>query len=156
MATSVVFDLIDELVTTFRTALPSVNVYDGYGVTDDPGDAVMVGISDPNDERAAPSSSARQSWAGLGARARDEQGTVTCVAYSWNGDPDGLASARAAVKTTLAAIENALRNDPNLGGAVTGLQWVGFGDGDLQVEQLQAEDGTSVLVRFDIAFRARI
>lgn len=156
MATSVVFDLIDRLVVVIRTALPAANVYDGYGETDDPGDFIMVGVSDPDEERAAPSASGRQSWVGIGARSRDEVGTVTCVAGSWNGNPDGLAQARAAVKVSLAAIENALRTDPDLGGTVAGLMWTGFGDGELAVEQLQASDGTSVICRFDIAFKARI
>jgi hypothetical protein len=62
MATSVVFDLVGALVTQLGAAL-SVNVHDGYGLTDDPGDYLMVGVEDPDGDRAT-SAEGRQDWAG--------------------------------------------------------------------------------------------
>lgn len=152
MTTSVVFDLIDVLVSRFTAAL-SVNVLDGYGLTDDPGDFLMVGVEDPDSDRAV-SAEAKQEWAGLGNRTRYEEGTVTCIAMSWNGDAD-LAAARAACKATTAAVENNLRSDPNLGGVVAGLTWTGYGV-RTELIQLQASDGACVMCVFDVAFKARL
>ena len=152
MTTSVVFDLIDVLVSRFTDAL-SVNVLDGYGLTDDPGDFLMVGVEDPDSDRAV-SAEAKQEWAGLGAKTRYEEGTVTCIALSWNGDAD-LKAARAACKATTAAVENNLRADPNLGGVVPGLNWTGYGV-RTELIQLQASDGACVMCVFDVAFKARL
>jgi hypothetical protein len=151
--TSIVFDLIDALHQRFTNVLTDINVLDGYGLTDDPGDYLMVGVEDPDSDRAT-SAEGRQEWAGLGARARDEQGTVTCIAMSWNGDAD-LKAARAAAKATTAAVEDNLRADPNLGGTVPGLMWTGYGT-RTELIQLQATDGACVMCVFDIAFKARI
>jgi len=154
MTTSVVFDLIGTLVTGFDTALAAATVYDGYGKTDEvAGDYVMVGIEDPDSDRAT-SAEARQDWAGLGARARNEEGTVTCLALSWNGNDD-LAQARAAVKATTGAIEDYLRADPDLGGVVPGLLWTGYGT-RTQLIQIQATDGACVICVFEVAFKARV
>jgi hypothetical protein len=152
MATSVVFDLVGALVTQLGAAL-SVNVHDGYGLTDDPGDYLMVGVEDPDGDRAT-SAEGRQDWAGLGARARDEEGTITCVAMSWNGDAS-LSDARADAKAITAAVEDHLRADPNLGGIVPGLLWIGYGT-RTQLIQIQATDGACVMCVFDVAFKARI
>jgi hypothetical protein len=152
MTTSVVFDLVDALVSRL-TSLLEVNVFDGYGITDDPGDYLMVGVEDPDSDRAT-SAEAKQEWAGLGARMRYEEGTITCIAMSWNGDGD-LAAARAAAKATTVAVENHLRDDPNLGGTVAGLNWTGYGT-RTELIQLQATDGACVMCVFDIAFKARI
>lgn len=151
--TSVAFDLIDALVSTFQAALPDLNVFDGYGLTEDPGDFLMVGVEDPDSDRST-SAEGRQEWAGLGARARYEEGTVTCIAMSWNGDAD-LAAARAACKATTAAVENVLRSDPNLAATVPGLTWTGYGT-RTELIQLQATDGACVICVFDVAFKARI
>ena len=152
MGTSVVFDLIGTLVTRFDSVL-STNVFDGYGITDDPGDYLMVGVEDPDSDRGI-AAEARQEWAGLGARARYEEGTVTCVALSWNGDAD-MSAARTACKAITVAVENHLRGDPNLGGTVTGLMWTGYGT-RTQLIPIQAEDGACVICVFDVAFKARI
>lgn len=152
MGTSIVFDLIDALNSRFREVLP-VNVLDGAGLTDDPGDYLMVGVEDPDSDRDT-AAEARQSWAGLGARSRDEEGTVTCVAVSWNGDAD-LVAARAACKATVVAVEDHLREDPNLEGAVPGLLWTGFGERS-SFNQFVGTEGAAVMCAFDIAFRARI
>lgn len=153
MATSVAFDLVDRLVVVLTAALPTVSVYDGTGDSDDPGDWLMIGVSNPDDDRPQVIDS-RQSWAGLGARARDEEGTIACVALSWNGNASAR-DARAGVKAITEAVENALRSDPALGGVVPGLMWTGYGTSG-SGELIEADDGTALLWRFDIAFKARI
>ena len=154
MGTTVVFDLVDRLVEIFREQLSEVNVYDGTGNSDDPGDYLMVGVSDPDNDRPQIVES-RQSWAGLGARARDEEGAVACVALSWNGKPEGAAEARAKVKAITEKVEQVLRSDPSLGGTVPGLQWTGYGS-NASADLVEADDGTALLWRFEIAFKARI
>lgn len=156
MGTSAVFGLIDELVDHFTAALPSIAVYDGYGLSDDASDFLMVGVEDPNGSEPT-SADVQQQWAGLGAKARYEAGTVTCAALAWRGNPGdaGQREARAAAAAIVAAVENDLRADPNLGGAVPGLQWVGFGD-RLRIVQDQTQSGPMALVIFDIAYKAKI
>lgn len=156
MGTSVVFPLIDALVDHFREALPNVSVYDGFGLSDDAFDFLMVGVEDPNGSEPT-SADVQQEWAGLGANSRYEAGTVTCAALVWNGNPgdEGQREARAKASSIVAAVENDLRDDPNLGGVVPGLMWVGFGT-RLRLVQDQTESGPMALVVFDIAFKAKI
>ena len=154
MGTSAVFDLVGALVTTLDAALADVNVFDGFPPSDDPTDYVMVGVGNPDNEGRETSVEAEQSWAGLGARARDEAGSVTCVAVGWSGDT-ALSPLRTRMKALTTTIENTLRADPNLGGTVPGLQWVGYGT-RTQLEQYQASDGACLMCVFDIAFKARI
>lgn len=156
MATSVVFALIDTLVEHFREALAEVNVYDGFGISEDASDFLMIGVEDPNGSEPT-SADVTQEWAGLGAKTRYEGGTVTCAALAWRGNPGdaGQAEARASAAAIVSAVENDLREDPNLGGVVPGLMWTGFGT-RLRLVQDQTESGPMALVIFDIAFKARI
>lgn len=154
MSTSVIFDLVDRLVEVLRERLPNVEVYDGFGLSDDPGDFVMVGVEDPDMQGAETSADVTQEWAGLGAGSRYEAGTVTCAALSWNGNADQK-EARTRVGEITANIENLLREDPNLGGTVPGLQWTGYGT-RLRLVQDQNDGGAMALVVFEIAFKAKI
>lgn len=156
MATSTVFGLIDTLVEHFREVLPEVNVYDGFGISEDASDFLMVGVEDPNGSEPT-SADVQQEWAGLGAKSRYEAGTVTCAALAWRGNPgdEGQAEARAAAAAIVAAVENDLRRDPNLGAAVPGLMWVGFGT-RLRLVQDQTGSGPMALVVFDIAFKSKV
>lgn len=157
MATSVVPDLIDALLALARSGavaiVPDSNVFDGVGVTQDPGNFLMVGVEDPDMEGMAFAADARQEWSGVGTGApRDEEGDVTCVAVAWNGDGDAKA-ARDAAYAIAAALEDALRANPSLG--VSSLLWTGFGSSS-QLSQAQGEGGASSILIFRIHFRARI
>lgn len=152
MATSVLPDLIDALVTAARTALPATKVYDGFGVTDDPGDFLMVGVEDADLETAATSANSEQQWAHSTGTARDESGELTCVALSWNGDGDAKVARDAAFAIT-AAVENLLRANPSLG--IPELLWTGYGS-TVELSQGQGKTGAEALVVFKVAFRARI
>lgn len=157
MATSVVFDLIGALADTFTTALGSTaTVFDGAPPSEDvPANFVMVGVGDPYDDTPPTAADSAQTWAGLGAHARDEEGTITCCAVSWNGDGEGLQAARASVKATTAAIAAALKASPNLNGSVPGLLWTGMGSRGTWTP-IQAEDGCSLVHYFEIQFKARL
>lgn len=152
MATSVVPALIDALVTQARTNLPSTNVYDGFGNTQDPGDFLMIGVEDPDTDNAAFSADTKQAWAHANYTTRDESGEITCVALSWNGNGDQKA-ARDGAYAIAAAVETFLRANPALG--VTGLLWTGFGSSS-QLSQAQGTAGAAAQLIFRIDFRARI
>lgn len=152
MSTSAIPAVIDALFTAATTALSNIKVYDGYGVSEDPGDFLMVGVEDPDYDAAANSANSRQSWATIGAGSRDEEGEITCAALSWNGNADQKA-ARTGAFAIVAAVENLCRANPALG--VSTVLWTGVGT-DTELLQQQGEGGASAIVIFKIAFRARI
>lgn len=153
MGTSIVVPLIKRLVVVLSGALTDVSVINGDSTSSDFGKFLMVGWDDPDNDRAT-SAEGRQEWAGLGARSRYEEGTVTCLALAWDGESDLDAVQTSADEITI-AVEDALRTDPNLGGVVPGLMWTGYGT-RTELIQLQATDGACVMCVFDIAFKARI
>lgn len=157
MATSAVPDVIDALVSGVTTALADEAAYvsDGYAVTDDPGDFLMIGVEEPAIAAAAFSASSEQTMATMGTgRARDEEGTVTCAAYSWNGDGNQK-TARDAVFSYVAAVETLLRTTPGLG--VTGYSLVVAEMGSAQrLMQNKDTNGADALVIFTVRFRARL
>lgn len=152
MATSVVPDLIDALVSAATTALPNAIVSDGFGVTDDPGDFLMIGVEDPDTEDAAFSADSRQEWANANYTVRDESGEITCCAVAWVGENNQKA-ARDAVYAISAGLEDMLRANPSLG--VDGLLWTGFGS-STQLSQVQGNHGAAAQLVFRINYRARI
>lgn len=151
MATSVVPALFDALIMAAIAALPGTQVSDGIGNTEYPGDFLMVGISDdgPNPSTAVRS---KQAWANANGTVRDEEGDITCLAVSWNGDADPKA-ARDGVYATKAAVENLCRANPSLG--VSGVLWASAGT-DENLEQDQDNNGAVAYLVFTIAYRARI
>lgn len=158
MATSRVPALIDALLAAAHAALDSneaVQVYDGYGVSGNSGDFLMIGVENPNSPDMAFSASSKQDVATLGTtRPRDENGSVLCAAYSWNGNANQKL-ARDTAYGYMAVIEAALRADPNMGIAAGGNFIAGMGD--LQrLSQNQSESGADALLVFNVRFFARI
>lgn len=151
MATSVVPALIDALVTAFDAAM-TTTVYDGYGVSDDPGDFLMVGIDDPDSDDWANAASVKQDWAQANHTARSEEGDIVCAALSWNGDGSQKV-ARDAVYATQASVETVLRANPSLG--VTSVLWTSFGT-NAEFRQIQGKHGAAALLIFRIFFRAHL
>lgn len=151
MATSVVPALIDALVSGARAALTDRIVYDGFGISNDPGEFLMVGVSDdgPDASRAV---SSHQEWANANHTARDEEGDITCMAVSWNGDADQKA-ARDGAYATKAAVENMCRTNPSLG--LDNVLWTSAGT-DENLEQNQDDAGALAILTFTIAYQARI
>lgn len=155
MATSVIPALIDALIAQAQTALgDAIAVHDGYGVSGNVADNLMVGVEDPFSDQAAPSADSQQSWQGIGPNApRDEVGDITCVAYATSGGKD-QSVVRTAVFAITAAVENLLRASPDLGLGPS-VRPLGFGS-DLKFMQDQDADGVWALVVFSIHFEARI
>jgi hypothetical protein len=157
MTTSRVPALIDALVsraTAELIALP-VLVVDGYGVSDDPSDFLMIGIEEPSIPAAGFAGSSDQVPGPMAStRPRDENGAVWCAAYSWNGD--GIQkTARDAAYSYMAAVETLLRADPNLGIATGGNFVAQMGDTQ-RLTQNQDSNGADALLIFNVSFFARI
>jgi hypothetical protein len=151
-STSAVPAVIDALLAAATTALVDVAVYDGTGISDDPGDFLMVGVEDPDSDTFATSVDAQQSWPHIGHRVRDESGDITCSALSWNGDGDQKA-ARDAVYAITAQLEELLRDDPTLG--LGPLVRTEFGTTS-QLIQRQGDSGAMAMLTFKVHFDARI
>ncbi len=154
MAVSVVPELIDALVAAASDTLGHVQVFDGMGVTADPGDYLMVGVDDNELRSSALAADVQQSWATMGGRVanRDEEGEITCIAYSWNGGNDQRA-ARVAVYDIAEQVAAFLRADATLG--VASVLACGFGS-QLQLSQHQFDYGVDALLIFRIRFQAVI
>lgn len=150
MATSALPVVIDALLS-LANSLETVNVFDGFGVSDDPGDYLMIGVDDPNAVDSANGASSQQSWQHVGHQTRNEEGEIICAALSWNGDGD-LKSARVSAFAITALLENALRADPTLGGICL---WTGYGTQTDYITS-QGDTGAECLVVFRIMFKAYI
>ena len=153
MAASIVPALIDALVTTAASALPSAVVIDGQGHTDDPGDYLLVGCEDPDTDGESEAARVTQTQMAFGStRPREEDGVIHMVARSVNGAADQKA-ARDAVYAIQEALATALRTTDNLG--VAGGLKLGNGS-DLSLHQDQNDYGAVATLRYDIAFTAAI
>lgn len=142
-------------MTLATAALPAVIVIDGsgtdFGAT---GNYLLIGVDDTDRLESQFAADVEQSWGPLGNRARNERGTINCVAFSWSGNPNQKAI-RDAAYTTVAAVETLLRNDPTLGMPAVLLEGAQFGT-SLQLSQSQDASGVSARVNFQIGFMARI
>ncbi len=114
---SAVDAVITALISTLDTAL-TVPVYDGLESTSAADtDFVLVGDDGAVETVGEPAATSNQDWSTFELGSRAEEGTVTCAVISQSGDDD-LAARRTASKTTMAAVEAALRATENLGGVV--------------------------------------
>jgi len=158
MTVSIVPALIDTLVTAADATVPAnVNVFDGFGVSDDPGDYLMIGVDDPDADGWANTADAQEDISSVGppSGARDQTGSVVCVALSWNGDCDQKA-ARDAALTTMTALAAYVRANPGLSIA-SGSQtfWCWFSPSEAWKQQ-QDDAGAKAQVVFRIGFFARL
>jgi hypothetical protein len=124
MATSTIPAVIAWLVETVGAdaaiggADPPVVVSDGPRPdTDEAASAALwIGVDDPGSS-APTAATASQSWAGIGAYAKNELLSIPCTIRVWSGANDFVA-ARAAAFAILGAVENILRAHASLGGTV--------------------------------------
>jgi hypothetical protein len=157
MATTAVFDLISALVDIAEASLTDVTVLDGQGSEMPAGDFLMIGVGDPTDNGPAFSAEGSQEWAGLGARAANEEGSVTCCATVQSGDSGNAAqrAVRDRLRDLLATLEAELKADPSLGGVLPGPGWARFGK-NTNLTQISGTDGVAVVFYFEIAYQARL
>lgn len=149
---SVAFDLIPAAVAAAKTLVPKdVQVFNGYGVTNDPSDFVQIGVMDPFSTSAAVAIETGHEFAYANTTTADETGHINCVAFTRNGDgnPD-LAWAR--LQQVLDPIALHLRSNYTLG--VDGVMWVRFSL--TQADHDQDDAGAWAIASFRLNFRARI
>jgi len=103
---------IDALVTSWDAT--GATVWDGPIVTGEDQDCIHVGYDgDPDgDYQTADFDS---EWAGLGAKARDEEFDIPCAVVALVGDDGGTKLARDNAYALLKKAADALRADPSLG-----------------------------------------
>lgn len=152
--------LIDSLVTFCNTTFPAsspVEVFDGKGNTsNDTGQQLWIGITDPHNDGLDIAIAGNQSWHGTGGISgptRDDNGDIPCVARAWGGDSNAK-EVRDEVTAMLALLENAIRADPTWGG-VPGLLWSEYGT-DYTWLQQQDSNGATCECRFLIHYRGLI
>ena len=152
-------DLIDALVAGAKGNWPSLTVCDGLPMELNSGDYLAIGIDDWDGRNLkATSGSSSEDWAGAEMSSGiDETGSITCLAWSHNGDADPKAARDAVYQ-----IHSNLRSwlVATLRGTVTafgvhGLWDVRLGGVD-ELIQGQGPDGAAAVIRFQITYQARI
>jgi hypothetical protein len=106
---------------------------------------LFVGASPGSDASAT----GQQDFNAAGAVSRDERFDINLTAYCWSGDAD-VKARRDEAFTLLAAVENALRSDPSLAGAVLYARVATVSD----VAMRQVATGSDCLVEFQVSCRA--
>jgi hypothetical protein len=119
---------------------------------------LWIGADPLNPEDIA--AEATQNWPVMDhARTRDEDGSITCAAQHWSGDPASKVH-RDGAAAIVAGVELLLRGDTLAGGpgdaSMGGLvMWSGV-DGPFQWGPRQVANGAAMLVTFRITYRARL
>lgn len=142
---------------SIATAATTVPVYDGLPVQwGQDFDAVFIGV-ETLDGTSSLAVEAHQDWAGIGAPGvypKNEEITIRCVAYSWDGEAAAYSTLRTNVAAYVAAIENALRASDNNLTLNNTVLWASISiDG---IDQAPSGSGSGVQVRFSVLCQARI
>ncbi|MGW0805950.1 hypothetical protein [Nonomuraea sp. NPDC002799] len=152
-ATSRVPAAIDNLMALLAAApaLAGVKVIDGPLVTNDPlKEAVYVGYDGAADGEGQ-AVEFTQTWAAIGQRAKGETFTLTCAVAVWRGGTK-VRPVRVRAFELLAAVEDAVREDPSLG--LPPPTVVAFASGSLM--QSQRNSGMECRIPFQVAVQTRI
>src|SRR4051812_18153965 len=105
--------VIDALITLFRTT--GITVLDGPAIASEEMTEFIV-VGDESDDSSG-ESTFTQDWAGLGAGAKDDEGSVSCTIVVQAGDDD-LKTRRLRAFTILGLCEAAQRGNLSLSGIV--------------------------------------
>ena len=159
MATSAVPALIDAMVTQATATLTTVRVYDGFGISEDPSDFLMVGVDDPDPQSSGLSASHDQAQMAMGPAGTvyRETGTLTLAAYSFNGDAIQK-TARDAVYAIRNAVDNLIRTTHVSGPSPSVLGVAGVDRATVVSSALQQNvwETNDALLVFSVAFEATI
>jgi hypothetical protein len=140
------------VATATATQAPT-RVVRGRDITNDPGDVVMFGVSDPEDsggwDAAGSYSQTMQTFSGK----REEIGNINGLAVARNGDGDP-AAASAAVFALIAALEASVATSPALG--VSSLEYLVAEMESGDVHESLSDEGANAALSFVINYRARI
>lgn len=159
MATSAVPALIDALVTQATAMLTTVRVYDGFGISEDPSDFLMVGVDDPDPQSAGLTADHEQEQIAMGPAGvvYRERGTITLAAYSFNGDAIQK-TARDAVYAIRNSVDNLIRTTHVSGASPSVLGVAGVDRATITSSALQQDvwQTADALLVFSVAFEATI
>ena len=152
---NIVNAMLDGLPAAFTAAGITVEVYDGFGTSNDPGNFVMIGVDDP-DSATGRVAHGVQTYPLANGRSRNEEGRITSAAVAWVGDPDGMRQARTDVFAITSVIENWLRSQgaPPVFGLPNALE-IGFGD-TIDYMQDSLSGGVVATVIFAVKYKVRI
>lgn len=151
--TSAAYPTVYAALVAVADAALSVRVVDGYDVSEDPGDVVMIGVPNITDVNAIAAGSFSQAVATMGTpRTREETGSINGVVLAWNGDGDSSA-ARLAAFAILADLEDALRTDPSLGLTAFTRTVAQLETGAIAEDK---QDGATCAISFTVIYAARI
>lgn len=145
-------DIIDRLVVLFAEALPDRAVVDGDG--DEPTGMehlLFIGMGDPRRDDSD-AGKFDQQWPNVTTQSRSEEGSVNCIALSYDGSKDQQA-ARNGCFETIGAVQRILRDDTRLGD-LDGLISTSFTGG--LPDQVQTSRGAACAVRFSVDYKARL
>ncbi|MGW5259693.1 hypothetical protein ACWEQG_01880 [Microbispora sp. NPDC004025] len=153
MTTSRVPAVIDALVALYKNApgLAKVSVVDGPPVTNNPlHEAVFIGYDgDPDGEGQAAEDA--QTWAGIGARSRDETIQITGAVVVWRGSTK-VRPVRQRAYELFGVVEDVLRADPSIGLPPPTVAEIASGG----LYQAQRQSGIEARVPFLIKVQTRI
>lgn len=143
--------MVDALVTLVKaTSVADEHVFDGPPNTaDGPTEYVIVGGTDDPDDDAG---EITQDWNGLGARTKTETGEVTCAILVGTGD-DVVKTARDRALVIFGEVETAIRNAPDLTGALTA-GWAHVASG--RPSQRRNANGLYARVVFTVQYQTHI
>lgn len=142
---------IDALLALARTALPAVTVHDGVPVTVGTKDYLCVGY-DPDSDLAVEFTQVAAAMRGLAGHTRREEYDVLCQLVAYSGDVK-MGTRRTSAFALLAPIEDALRLNPSLSGALGSGGTAQLGGG--QLAQVQTDKGAYIDLRFRVTCKAR-
>lgn len=159
MGFSVANDLITNITAAAQAATgPGVYVTDGFFVSSDGSDVLMIGVPDfDGGDGNAVSGEIDFATTGIDG-SHHETGSIQCVAVSWNGDaPEvGVPTARAAVWAIAETMDTLCRvqggTDPAFG--VERALWTRLGAG-FDFDQLPMELGNAAILKFRIYYEGR-
>lgn len=143
------------LFSVAGTALTNLRVVDGFDVSEDPSDVMMIGVPNLSDLDSVSAGTFTQEATTFGRAGgvRTETGSINGIVVATNGDGDQT-TARATAFGYIETLSTALRADPTMG--VTSLNELiaQFSAGD--VAEDQADDGATTAISFTVAYRALI
>ena len=154
MAVSAFPAVVDALVALAPAVVPAgVTVADAMPSGDDPADFLAVGMPSLDEQGSMFAGDSRQSWAEVGAGARNEEGFVNCLAAARSTD-ETVKGARDRAFAIAEAVAALCRANPSLG--VDQLLWTSYGTETNPGVLYEPGKAVSFFVEFQIAYRARI
>lgn len=148
-------DVYDQLRTFAGDALgDEVRVVDGYDFASDPGNVLLIGVPNINDESSIAQGDFAQEQIGYGADGTiRETGTINSCVVAWTGGttPQDVLTVRLRAFGYLSTIAKAIRTDRGLGVTEFDLdaQWGGSGDVAADVT-----NGAACAVSFTVTYTA--